>query len=878
MFYFFLSISLLTLLIIVIPGYGLFRIVFSKKKRNLIETLVISFVFGTFILCLDYIALLAFFGQLTQWNVLGSLLFFLAFEYFLVLFINKKKFIFDEETMEKFRRYARVSINLRNIFLCFIFAVALYFRLLYICSCYPLFTGFDTVLYVEDVTLHTREFPNYQESGIPFSHSLFYMLGAIFFSLFQIHHSVPVFVSVVDSFSIYGIYMLYRYISKSDRIAILGAFMYSLSFYAFRFFSDLLKEALVNSFLPIGLYLMFRGYDKKDIRDAIVAGLIFGFSILTHTDSLYRIALYSLFFIAITYTFSLEKKNQWLLRFACMIFLTTLVILGFYQVYLHISEANYSLLDRFFAAFSGPLKPIVDEKVGCEFTYAIPHSTLFLNDFLTLFFGNIVLIVKDKRNGIWWSLSSCTLLLLSQLPYMDIYISASVRIFYYYGFFSYLSKAAFLFFLSDVLVRRLTKLKKVILRIKVGSQEIAFKFSTRKFIYIIVITVLLFDCFVAQIDIFSFYPVKRLISNFEVFHQSAIGEVIITRNQYEKMIWLKSQITEKDYVITTGGLHIYASYILSIDKSKEIRYDLQWLENQADWLAAYNLLSGDLFNGVKYFQSKNVSHVYIELDVRTQSWRKLADELRVRRASVVKTIVYNEDIAVFRVDVEKVVADLEKIILNTYVYVNADGRTRKEHLQYDYFEEFPYFSLSLKGATKYNVSNIPKFLIFKSIFPQPENLTGDISNFIYFDGMPDKNYTLRFMAIYPYLNVGWKDDSFIEWTREEGVTFQTIGGIASIKVERIYAGILLMINLNISQYEYLILRHKVDQGWMEVYFIRPDFSSISVLVSGSRDWSTSIVDLHNLGIKDNIIAIKIQGDQVPTNFSLDFILFASAPP
>jgi hypothetical protein len=325
-------------------------------------------------------------------------------------------------------------------------------------------------------------------------------------------------------------------------------------------------------------------------------------------------------------------------------------------------------------------------------------------------------------------------------------------------------------------------------------------------------------------------------------------------------------------------LHEYASYILSIDRSKEIMYDLQWLENQSDWLAANNLLSGDLFDGVKYFQSKNASHVYIVMDTRVPSLRELANEIQVKRADVFETILYDEDIAIFRIDVERVAADLDKIILSAYVYVNANGRIYQEPLKYSRFEEFPHFSLLLKGATNYNISNIPKFLIFKSISPSPEKLIGDINNFIYFEGIPEKEYTLEFVAIYPYLNICWKDDSFVGWNQDKGVTFRTTGGIASIYVEKIYAGIYQIVNLNVSQCRYLILRYKVDQGWMEIYFIKPDFSSTSVLVSGSRDWSTKIVNLYDLGIKGNIMAIKIQGDHVPTKFDLDFILFASAPP
>lgn len=806
---------------------------------------------------------LSFFGRLTQQNTLALISLILGIIYSLLTFINRKQLAFNKENIKK---NLRLCFNGYYMILYLIFVVSLYWRLFYVSRCYPLFTGYDTVLYVSDTALHMSEFPNYTESGIPFSHSLFYMLAAIFFSLSQNAHSVPVFVSVVDSFSIFGTYLLYGYISKSKKIAVLGALMYSLSFFAFRFFSDLYKEVLVNMFIPIGLYLVFKGYDKGSVHDVAIAGLIFGFSILTHTDSLYRILLY-LFTFTLAIFVSQKRREPWLVKFFFAISLTALILLCVYQTYLYISGANYTLIDRFFAAFKIPLKPSLGQR---GLVYAIPYSSLFLSDFLPLLFGNLFLIIKDVRNGIWWSLSSYILLFLSLLPFIGIYIPASIRIFYYYGFFSYLSKATFLLFITDICWRMLTKSGKVIIFITMKLRKIAFNC-----VYAIIIAVLLFDCFVAPIDIFSFYPIKKQMSHVKVFHQSAIGQVVITQNQYEKLTWLKSHIEEGDYVITTYCLQNYASYILSINRSREIMYNLRSLENQSDWTAAYNLVSGDLFEGVKYFQDKNTSSVYIALDLRDATSRELASKSRFN--SLFEKVVYDRDIAIFRVDIKKLATDFQKIVSNARVNVRMGEKTYIAPLSYSGFESFPHFSLSLTAVTECNITEIPKFLVFKSISPSPKKFIEDTNNYIYFQGVRGENYTVEFMAIYPYISVGWKDDSFLQWNRTRGVTLESNGSICSVYVKKLYGGIYLAMNLNVSIYKYLILRHKVSQGCMEIYLIKPDGSK-SVLVSGNRDWSISVVDLQAQGVKGNITGIKIQGNKVPTQFDLDFILFAHDSP
>ena len=217
--------------LVLILGYPILSIMQFRYKLhlNLIEKLSITFVFGIGILAIIYSIIMSMFGKLSRSITLITIIIVILILYTLKFILSNKMRINRVNLSFKFH----AKMNSYNFLLFLLFFLNLYFRLLYIAKTYPFLTGWDTRVYVKNVIWHTHEFPSYYPSGAPFDHSIFYMVAAIFYSIFGNYYTIEIFIAVFDSFSTFLIYLLYKIVSRNDGIAILGASMYTTSFFSF---------------------------------------------------------------------------------------------------------------------------------------------------------------------------------------------------------------------------------------------------------------------------------------------------------------------------------------------------------------------------------------------------------------------------------------------------------------------------------------------------------------------------------------------------------------------------------------------------------------------------------------------------------------------
>lgn len=68
------------------------------------------------------------------------------------------------------------------------------------------------------------------------------------------------------------------------------------------------------------------------------------------------------------------------------------------------------------------------------------------------------------------------------------------------------------------------------------------------------------------------------------------------------------------------------------------------------------------------------------------------------------------------------------------------------------------------------------------------------------------------MATYPWLDVGWKEDSFLSWFSTSGVSFKSDGNVVTVNMtDALYGEIYTKIHTDVSKYKYLITRYKVER-------------------------------------------------------------------
>ena len=72
------------------------------------------------------------------------------------------------------------------------------------------------------------------------------------------------------------------------------------------------------------------------------------------------------------------------------------------------------------------------------------------------------------------------------------------------------------------------------------------------------------------------------------------------------------------------------------------------------------------------------------------------------------------------------------------------------------------YSLTLTGASTYNVTGWPMYWSYEEVLPRPTGLSLDVNAWIYLTGTPERTYTVKWFADGIYPKVGWKDDSFTQ--------------------------------------------------------------------------------------------------------------------
>ena len=302
--------------------------------------------------------------------------------------------------------------------------------------------------------------------------------------------------------------------------------------------------------------------------------------------------------ITVWWVASGNKYYGKILRQLCISVIPLIFVMVFYQLYLMMS-LKLTIIDKIYVGYKYSLAA----EVGCRFlTIAIPNN-LFRHEWMYLVFGSVLLFKRNKIYGLWWSILAIVHLLFSYMPHFGIFCTKSaLRIFYYYGLFSYLLKSILIIYIAKLLTNTLNANAKL------------FKKYMKA---LIIIFIIVFDAFFIPIDMFSFYPIKREISHLQVFHQSKIGESILTTTQYEGLIWLKNKlnnVTKSVIVVSTGRLQIYASFILGIKVIREISYGIPLFESREDIEAIDNIIFGDLIAGTKYFSKYNIDKIYFLID------------------------------------------------------------------------------------------------------------------------------------------------------------------------------------------------------------------------------------------------------------------------
>ena len=120
-----------------------------------------------------------------------------------------------------------------------------------------------------------------------------------------------------------------------------------------------------------------------------------------------------------------------------------------------------------------------------------------------------------------------------------------------------------------------------------------------------------------------------------------------------------------------------------------------------------------------------------------------------------------------------VIKDSELVNLNTtYSYKTLENVTH---------------TLTLTGASTYNVSNWPKHWSYEQISPAPINLSLDADRYINFTANPALNYNIKWFDNEFYQNVVWKDDAFKSgWYIHHGYgsySFTSDGDVAIESIE-----------------------------------------------------------------------------------------------
>ena len=223
----------------------------------------------------------------------------------------------------------------------------------------------------------------------------------------------------------------------------------------------------------------------------------------------------------------------------------------------------------------------------------------------------------------------------------------------------------------------------------------------------------------------------------------------------------------------------------------------------------------------------------------------------------------------------RVLMDSQESYINaTYTYATFDKVT---------------YSLNLRSASTYKITDWPIFWSYESIQPTPADASIDANTWINFTATStDMLYTVSWTANQIYPNVVWKDDSFREGWFKAGAgkatySFTTDGDIANISVQGAARDYIIHDRQlpNLSGRLSLLVRLRFDQNTISYISLWEDaIGSEQVFFSGTiragEDYRTLIFVLPEDATFTRIRLIVRTPDGSPKTEQLDYIMFVEA--
>jgi len=725
-----------SLSMLILPGYELLHLICREGKGlTTVERLLLSVILSILTAASGYLLLTAFHilarTSFALFSAVSSTLFYLG--------ARRRCRDCEEENQRRPNRHV-LSILL------VIFLLSLSWRLFYVVKAYPLFLGWDTPRYVAESKWFVEGVPIRYSNGVPFGqYPLVYMMGAIFYSLFGIPHIVPILASIIDSLSIFSLYVLFKKIIDDDRAVLAAVLLCNLSFFSVRFYSDLYADLFVNFLLPLGIYFLIDGHEKKDLHRIMLAGIIFGLAVNTHSQAPYRIVFYVFFYFVAALI--LRSERRMLLKSTLII--AAILVASFipYQTYLTVMGSELSVIKNLSLGASSYLTPASTQKT--DLLWTIPSPTrLLVNEGVGLSLGSALLLIRGKRkSALWFLLCTSALIFIFELPYLGYFYPLSERVFDYYGAFSFLLKSVAVFFIVDLLIWciRAGKLRihwKGLFVIRVTK----IKLHSTRLSIAIVTCLLLISALLLPIDEFAFCFVRTEVPGLETPWSSRL-EPVITLEQYNALTSVRDRSTTHDVVIVNPHLWGYTMFLFW--GIRVTVYERVAPTNVTDQEMAYGLVWRTGFPDALEYFSTNWINVWVILSRNYDSQsRQLVTELK--SDPLFHQVLQNEEIAVFCIDVRETEVAFENILSEAFVSLIHDGHVSQEQLAFvRYSQGKIYMTLTLTGSKEYNVTNIPAFLSFDSISPEPYRMDVNTNRSIDLQGQLGTNYTLTFASIFP---------------------------------------------------------------------------------------------------------------------------------
>lgn len=270
---------------------------------------------------------------------------------------------------------------------------------------------------------------------------------------------------VISALATIPLFLLYRLISRSDLIALIGVIIYQFSWFSLRFFKDLHKATLANFFLFLGLYLAIYGLAKRDTFRIALGGLSLGLTMIIHGQLIIPIIGCILLYLMINFKACRHRESarymhgklllviemcaraHFASKYILVLFACMFTILLPSEIYLYVSGGQ-PWMRTIALMFSSQTLNIARSSSSETLAFArfniASIQTVLMTDLIPLLIGGALLVLRGRKEAIWFViLGSCTLVG-SQLYTMGILASHAFFLWLYYGVLISLFKAAFI--------------------------------------------------------------------------------------------------------------------------------------------------------------------------------------------------------------------------------------------------------------------------------------------------------------------------------------------------------------------------------------------------------------------------------------------------